>query len=672
MSESGKIHVLFVSDDPENKYSVKSLIENIPCEVECCRSRIRAGKLLSVIQFNLIIADIEIPKTTGANFCKAIRSDKKNRNIPIIVVGVDDKDGTQCIAALEAGSDDFIEFPFIPPVFLARAHRLLKKKTSQGAKAFLSVQVSSGDLPGILQYLEAEIKTGKLNIKRNEDSTAVLYFNEGRLVNATAPYCAGIDAVTEVLSWESSHVTFQELELEESEIQFDFETTGTIMNCVVDVDEFREIQKSIPAEDVMFHRGTKKPDTSMDVGQIKIYELALKGYSTDDLLSSQKINKRKATLWLHQLIEEGYLSVAPAPFQNYLIECHETYKNSQIFIKRLNDIKTISKAVAFPLPEISSSIPFGASDWLSPAPRIIVTGDDFGHVSLLAQSFSRIATYTSQTKSLVRKHLKGLITTRLFFDPKEMLDIEQLPPGFDKLIMNSLNEVLTDVYAVIFVASAQDKKTSQENLRALRVLRQRFKGIYYFIVPQAPNKNNVSEFRIDCTHCDNKLAVDMAMAGAVGACPICNASLTIPDCLDHLAHTLQLPDDVPVAQLMPGSASQCRDLLLLIIESVLNALELPQVPPVDTESVYQENELENVDVRERLHSSNLQILAAVDDHNAFQQSLGSSDPSPDGVKDESDQLPEEEYGEISLDDIINTEDDQFDIDEFIKSVRRVR
>ena len=665
MSESSNANVLFVSDDPENKYSVKSLLEEIPCDVQLSKSRVRAHKILSIIPFSLIVVDLEIPKTTGIAFCKMIRSDTKYRNIPIIIIGKDNQEGTHCVAALEAGSDDFIEFPCVPRVFLARVNRLLRKKSSVGAKAFLSVQVSSGDLPGILQYLEAEIKTGKLNIKGIENNTAILYFKEGRLVNAKAPFCTGTDAVTEVLCWESSHVTFEDVELTESDLQFDIETTGTVMNCVVNVDEFREMQESMPSNDVMFQPGKRKADTSLEVGQDKIYDLALKGYSTDDLLASQKTNLRKATLWLHQLIEDGYLNVGPPPFKNYSIDAHETYKNSQTFIKRLSDIKTILSRLKFPLPDIPSSLPFGANDWMAPAPKVIITGDNFDNISLLTQAFSNLAIHASKKKPLVRKHLKGITSTRLFFDPKEILDIQQLPPAFDKLISNTINEYITDVYAVIFIVASQDKKTSSENLRILRILRQRFKGIYYFIAPQVPNQNNVSEFRIDCTHCDNKLAVDMVMAGAVGACPICNASLTIPDCLDHLAHSLQLPDEIPIAQLMPNVAAQCRDLLMLVMTSIFDALKPPTVIQSDsTLDLQKGEEAGETDVRGRLHKSSLKILAAVDETVDVIPEYSEEGELSTSLDEE------EEYSGMSLDEIINTDEDHFDIDEFIRSVTK--
>lgn len=164
------------------------------------------------------------------------------------------------------------------------------------------MRVALGDLPGILQYLESDMKTGKLTIKHDDERVAVVVFNEGRLANATAPYCKELDAITEVLSWDASHVTFDEVVLKEEEIKFDLEMTGIIMNCVVDVDEFKEIQKSLPANELMLGAGGKELDNSLEIGQKKIYEFAVNGYPKDELLKLQKVPERKATMWLHTTV----------------------------------------------------------------------------------------------------------------------------------------------------------------------------------------------------------------------------------------------------------------------------------------------------------------------------------------------------------------------------------
>ncbi len=672
MSDESKNEILFVSKDPNNQFSIKSLLLENFGEIQTADTRIRANQLTSSQKYDLIILDMEIPNVTGVNYCKSLKSNKKSQGIPVVIIGDDDDRGTNCINAFEAGADEFIQFPFLADVGLARIGRFLRKKSGGSGSSYLSVRVASGDLPGILQYLESDMKTGKLTIKHDDERVAVVVFNEGRLAHATAPYCKELDAITEVLSWEASHVTFDEIVLKEEEIKFDLEMTGIIMNCVVEVDEFKEIQQSLPENELMLGPSDKELDNSLELGQKKIYEFAVNGYPKDELLKLQKVPERKATMWLHNLIEEGYLKVYPPPFENYSQATYEAYKKLLIFAKTFPQLKEIVSNISFPLPEMASNLPFGAKDLLSAAPKIVIAGDNLDHLNLLVESMALISTAASKLKPIVKKHRKGVITTRLYFSEKVIIDIQQLPPAFDKLILNTLNEYISDLYGIIFLVSAQDKKCREENLRRLRILRQRFKGVNYFIVPRVLNQNNVCEFRMDCSNCGYTLAVDMKMAGSMGECPICKDSLTIPDALDHLAHTMHLPDDVPIAQIKPQVHNHVRDLINIVCESIIEALNPPKIVPKKVEREQPQVKLPTVaqndtTVRERSNSPKTTIHAA--DMPEITPPSPISKNEIDSVFNEvfveSDNLSDTNF----LDEILNADEDKFDIDDFIKTVK---
>ena len=111
----------------------------------------------------------------------------------------------------------------------------------------------------------------------------------------------------------------------------------------------------------------------MERGKKKIYEFAIKGYSLDELLTMQNVSIRKSTLWVHELIEDGYIKTGPPPFKNYLNRSHKSYKGSQIFQSRFQEIQALLKNVEFPIPEPKRNLPFGANDWVTAAPKIVLT-----------------------------------------------------------------------------------------------------------------------------------------------------------------------------------------------------------------------------------------------------------------------------------------------------------
>lgn len=566
-------NILFVASDAEVKYGVRELLEQQDFVVYCRTTSRRAFQYLSVTKVDLVIVDQELRDSSGPDFCRRFRVNKDSQALPLIVTGEDYEDGINCIASLDAGADDFVQYPFHPGVLLARVRRLLKAK--QDDTGSMTVHVGAGQLPGILQYLETETRTGTLTVVSG-DKTAVLTLKEGRLVNATAPLCKDMDVVTEVLSWPSSDVTFIDGDVQDADVVFQYEVTGCLMNCVVEVDEFRHIQSKLPPPRAMFQPGPKPGSGEINKMQVAIYEMALNGYSRDELLSSQKATERQHTLWLNELLEEGYLVADDGPFSDYKQKTYLQYERVHSAARQLDKVRDVITEMEFPLPELPERMAFTRQNWTDSAPKLIVTGDNPEFVGMLVRCMANISSTATGRAPRSQRNQRGVETTRLLFGEGVLLDIQVLPPVFDKATLRNLDDLMASTLGVIFMVSRQDKGTCKENLRSLRLLRQRFRGAYYLVVPQVLNKDGINEFRIDCSHCGYRLAVDMSLAGSEGECPICNAELTVPDPLEHLSTTLEVPTDVPAVMIKPDIERHARDLLLFLFQSISNGCTPPK------------------------------------------------------------------------------------------------
>jgi DNA-binding response OmpR family regulator len=565
--------ILFVAIDPDAKHGVRELLEQQDFVVYCRSSSRRAFQYLSVSKLDLVIIDQELRDGTAPDFCRRFRVNKDSQELPLIVVGEDSEDGANCIAALDAGADDFVLCPFHPGVLLARARRLLKAK--QADTGSMTVHVGTGQLPGILQYLETEIRTGTLTVVSG-DKTAVLTLKEGHLVNATAPLCKDMDVVTEVLSWPSSDVTFIDGKVDEKDSVFNYEITGCLMNCVVEVDEFHDIQSKLPPARAMFQPGPTPRSGELSKMQMAIYQMALNGYSLEELLSSQKATERQHTLWLNELLEEGYLIADDGPFANYEENAYEQYERAHSAARQLDKVRDVITEMEFPLPVLPERMAFSRQDWVGSAPKLILTGDNSEFVGMLLRCMSNISAVTTGRMPRSQRSQRGAEITRLVFGGEILLDIQQLPAVFDKTTLRNLDDLMDGTMGVIFIVSRQDKSTCKDNLRSLRLLRQRFRGAYYLVVPQVLNKEGFNEFRIDCSRCGYRLAVDMGLAGSEGECPICNVELTVPDPLEHLSSTLEVPTDVPAVMIKPDIERHARDLLLFLFQSISVACNPPK------------------------------------------------------------------------------------------------
>jgi sigma-B regulation protein RsbU (phosphoserine phosphatase) len=72
----------------------------------------------------IIISDIEMPEMTGYEFCKAVKSDRDLRTIPLILLSTL-ADPVDIIRGLDAGADNYVTKPYAPDYLLGRMQSLL-------------------------------------------------------------------------------------------------------------------------------------------------------------------------------------------------------------------------------------------------------------------------------------------------------------------------------------------------------------------------------------------------------------------------------------------------------------------------------------------------------------------------------------------------------------------
>ncbi len=104
---------------------------------------------IAVDEPDLIILDVIMPKMTGLEVCRKLKSDKKTMLIPVVLLTsknfVEDK-----VRGLETGADDYITKPFNSKELQARVQGLINKKISQ-------VKVVEGEKQKALEILAEEV-----------------------------------------------------------------------------------------------------------------------------------------------------------------------------------------------------------------------------------------------------------------------------------------------------------------------------------------------------------------------------------------------------------------------------------------------------------------------------------------------------------------------------------
>ena len=75
---------------------------------------------------DLVILDWMLPKLSGIEICRKVRSNKKIKNIPIIMLTARGEEEDR-LKGLEMGADDYVTKPFSINELLARAKAVLKR-----------------------------------------------------------------------------------------------------------------------------------------------------------------------------------------------------------------------------------------------------------------------------------------------------------------------------------------------------------------------------------------------------------------------------------------------------------------------------------------------------------------------------------------------------------------
>ncbi|MGR3662785.1 MAG: response regulator [Paracoccaceae bacterium] len=116
-------HLLIVDDDERIRVLLQKFLIKNGFFVSAARDAEHARRILSGLEFDLIVMDVMMPGEDGISFTKSLR---EKITTPILLLtargDTDDK-----IIGLEAGADDYLAKPFEPKELLLRINAILRR-----------------------------------------------------------------------------------------------------------------------------------------------------------------------------------------------------------------------------------------------------------------------------------------------------------------------------------------------------------------------------------------------------------------------------------------------------------------------------------------------------------------------------------------------------------------
>lgn len=121
---NGKVEILIAEDSPTQAAQLTHLLEQRGYLVTVAANGREALALLERRKPSLVISDIVMPELDGYGLCKAIKADKKLKDIPVMLVTTL-SDPQDVIRGLECGADNFLRKPYDERYLLSRIDYLL-------------------------------------------------------------------------------------------------------------------------------------------------------------------------------------------------------------------------------------------------------------------------------------------------------------------------------------------------------------------------------------------------------------------------------------------------------------------------------------------------------------------------------------------------------------------
>jgi two-component system, OmpR family, alkaline phosphatase synthesis response regulator PhoP len=122
---SAQSRVLVVDDNAQNRELLGAYLESIPVRVEMAEDGVEALQQISSQPPDLILLDIMMPRMSGFEVCRKLKSHPETREIPIIMVTALNEMG-DIERAVDCGTDDFLSKPVNRIELVTRVKNLLQ------------------------------------------------------------------------------------------------------------------------------------------------------------------------------------------------------------------------------------------------------------------------------------------------------------------------------------------------------------------------------------------------------------------------------------------------------------------------------------------------------------------------------------------------------------------
>ena len=158
-------NILIADDEPNQLELMHFNLKGAGFSIIKASNGLEALELIENHSPDLIILDWMMPKMSGIDVCRTLRSRSDTKLLPIIILSARSEDSDKSLG-LDTGADDYISKPFSPKELLSRVKALLRRSRPALVNDILqhnNLTLSLGEME--VTYFDKEVKLGPKEFK---------------------------------------------------------------------------------------------------------------------------------------------------------------------------------------------------------------------------------------------------------------------------------------------------------------------------------------------------------------------------------------------------------------------------------------------------------------------------------------------------------------------------
>ncbi|MCS6975653.1 MAG: response regulator [Gemmatales bacterium] len=152
---SARPRILIADDNPQGVELLEAYLSEMDCDIRTAADGEETLRVVGEWQPDLILLDVMMPRISGFEVCKRLRSNPRTRDIAVLMVTALDQP-SDIDRAVEVGTDDFLTKPINKTELLLRVRSLLKgrmykRELDRALAYFQAIEQSAGQSSGASQ-----------------------------------------------------------------------------------------------------------------------------------------------------------------------------------------------------------------------------------------------------------------------------------------------------------------------------------------------------------------------------------------------------------------------------------------------------------------------------------------------------------------------------------------